>query len=72
MRAYLSKFTKDFVWPLLIVFIAGVWFGNFSERNRFYGDCRYSGVTRIGETAFKCEQFSKVVLLMPEEHKVKK
>jgi hypothetical protein len=54
-------------WAALTFFILGYGAGGGVERSKVYGDCRYAGVTRIGEAAFKCEQFSKVVLLTPDE-----
>ena len=61
------KAIKNVVWWSVASFIVGMWFGSFVERNRVYNDCRFAGVTRMGEAAFKCEQFSKVVLLTPDE-----
>lgn len=67
MKDFMLKAIKNVVWWAVASFIVGMWFGSFVERNRVYGDCRYAGVTRMGEAAFKCEQFSKVVLLTPDE-----
>lgn len=63
----ISRTTKSWLWGSVFGVILGVWLGGAFERSRVYGDCRYAGVTRIGESAFKCEQFSKVVLLTPDE-----
>lgn len=63
----LNRATKNWLWGLLFGCLLGMWFGGAIERTRVYSDCRYAGVTRIGESAFKCEQFSKVVLLTPDE-----
>ena len=46
--------------------IVGAVYASYTTNMSFYYDCRYAGVTRIGEAAFKCEQFSKVVLLVPD------
>ena len=72
MKDILNKYIKNLIWPLATMLILGTWFGSFVERNRFYNDCRFAGVTRIGESAFKCDQFSKVVLLTPDEQAKKK
>lgn len=64
MKEYWLKYK---VWGFVCLFILGTWLGGFVERNRLYNDCRYMGSVRIGEAAFKCEQFSKVVLLTPDE-----
>lgn len=66
-HAFWTKVIKHTTLIVLANILLGVWIGGFLERNRFYNDCRYAGVTRIGEAAFKCEQFSKVVLLTPDE-----
>ena len=63
MKDIFARFVKNLVWPLVTAFILGAWFGGYVERSRVYSDCRFAGVTRIGEAAFKCDQFSKVVLL---------
>ena len=57
---------KQFIW-VLVAFIFGVVVGDYFEKNRVFNDCRYTGVTRIGQSAFKCDQFSKVILLTPAE-----
>ena len=67
-----NKTTKTFLIGLVLGFILGAMYGVFSGSSRIYNDCRYAGVTRIGEAAFKCEQFSKVVLLTPDEQANKK
>ena len=67
MKEIIGKAAKAWWWTFAFSLIIGIWLGGFFERNRVYNDCRYAGVTRMGEAAFKCEQFSKVVLLMPEE-----
>lgn len=67
MKEFLTNAVK--VWILALgtgIFIGG-WLGSTVERARVYGDCRYAGVTRMGEVAFKCEQFSKAVLLTPDD-----
>jgi hypothetical protein len=68
----LSRTTKTFLWGMVFGFILGAIYGVFNGTGRVYNDCRYAGVTRIGEAAFKCEQFSKVVLLTPDEQAKKK
>jgi hypothetical protein len=67
-----NKTTKTFLLGLAVGFILGSFYGVFSASGRIYNDCRYAGVTRMGEAAFKCEQFSKVVLLTPDEQVKKK
>jgi hypothetical protein len=62
-----NRTTKTFLWGAFFGFIVGTIYGTYSGAGRVYNDCRYAGVTRIGEAAFKCEQFSKVVLLTPDE-----
>ena len=67
MKEYLIKAVKNLLWWAVVAFMLGTWFGGYLERSRVYNDCRFTGVTRMGESAFKCEQFSKVVLLTPDE-----
>lgn len=67
MRRILGSIAKSWWWSMFGTLILGMMFGSYLERNRLYNDCRYAGVTRIGEAAFKCDQFSKVVLLTPDE-----
>jgi hypothetical protein len=67
MKEFFNNAVK--IWILALgtgIFIGGL-LGSTVERTRIYGDCRYAGVTRMDEVAFKCEQFSKVVLLTPDE-----
>jgi hypothetical protein len=52
---------------LCIGFSFGAFYGVAINNDRVFKDCRYAGVVRIGESTFKCEQFSKVVLLTPDE-----
>ena len=54
-------------WIAAVFFVLGYGVGERIEASKLYMDCRYAGVLRIGEAAFKCEQFSKVVLLTPDE-----
>lgn len=72
MRDIFTKAMKHLAWIVVVNLILGIWIGGALERNRVYSDCRYAGVTRMGEAAFKCEQFSKVVLLTPDEQANKK
>ena len=65
-KRFLLDFKKQFVW-MLVAFIFGVVVGDYFEKSRVFNDCRYAGVTRIGQSAFKCDQFSKVILLTPAE-----
>lgn len=67
MKELLNKAVKVWILALGTGIFFGAWLGSTVERNRVYADCRYTGVTRMGEVAFKCEQFSKVVLLTPDE-----
>jgi len=68
----LNKTTKTFLWGVALGFVLGSFYGVYTGTGKVYNDCRYAGVTRIGEAAFKCEQFSKVVLLTPDEQVKKK
>lgn len=67
MKELLNKIAKAWLLSLAVGIFIGGWLGSNVERNRVYADCRYTGVTRMGEVAFKCEQFSRVILLTPEE-----
>ena len=67
MKDVIGKAMRTWGWSLLIGLLFGTWTGGAIERSKFFNDCRYAGFARIGESAFKCEQFSKVVLLTPEE-----
>lgn len=58
---------KKYVVAVLITLVIGLVLGSTMECGRIFNDCRYAGVTRIGTAAFKCEQFSKAVLLTPDE-----
>ena len=64
--------TKTFLWGGLLGFIVGTFYGVYTGASKVYNDCRYAGVTRVGEVAFRCEQFSKVVLLTPDEQDKKR
>jgi hypothetical protein len=59
--------TKVFLMGTLLGGVLGAVYASYTTSMSLYYDCRYAGVTRIGESAFKCEQFSKVVLLTPDE-----
>ena len=65
-KGWWAETKKQFVW-ILVSLVTGGFVGGYLEQNRLYNDCRYAGVTRIGTAAFKCDQFSKVVLLTPDE-----
>jgi hypothetical protein len=67
-----NKTTKTFLLGLFFGFVIGSFYGVYTCQSKIYNDCRYAGVTRMGEAAFKCEQFSKVVLLTPDEQIKKK
>lgn len=58
--------TKVFLVGAIIGGVFGAVYASYTTNMNLYYDCRYAGVTRIGEAAFKCEQFSKVVLLVPD------
>ena len=62
-----SRTTKTFMWGAFFGFVAGSFYGVNTQAEKMFKDCRYAGVLRIGEAAFKCDQFSKVVLLTPDE-----
>lgn len=66
LKTWGTELKKQIVW-VLISLVFGSFIGGYLEQNRLYNDCRYAGVTRIGTAAFKCDQFSKVVLLTPDE-----
>lgn len=72
MKDLFSKALKHLAWIIVGNLVLGIWIGSIIEKSRIYSDCRYAGVTRMGEAAFKCEQFSKVVLLTPDEQVKKK
>ncbi len=64
--------TKTINWSwiaaiLTAIFLAGVGVGHWLKSISIYQDCRIMGSFRTGEAAFKCEQFSKAVLLIPEK-----
>jgi hypothetical protein len=64
--------TKVFLVGAVVGGIVGAVYASYSTNMNLYYDCRYAGVTRVGEAAFKCEQFSKAVLITPDakkEHK---
>jgi len=52
---------------LAAVFVTGIGVGYQLNNISVYQDCRIMGSFRAGEAAFKCEQFSKAVLLVPEK-----
>jgi hypothetical protein len=58
--------TKVFLVGVILGGVLGAVYASYTTSMSLYYDCRYAGVTRIGEAAFKCEQFSKVVLLVPD------
>jgi hypothetical protein len=58
--------TKVFLAGVILGGILGALYASYTTSMSLYYDCRYAGVTRIGEAAFKCEQFSKVVMLVPD------
>jgi len=64
--------TKSINWSwiagiLTAVFLVGVGVGYQLKNMTIFQDCRIMGSFRTGEAAFKCEQFSKAVLLIPEK-----
>jgi hypothetical protein len=61
--------TKSFLVGAFVGAVLGGVYASYSTNMNLYYDCRYAGVTRVGEAAFKCEQFSKVVLLVPDTKK---
>jgi hypothetical protein len=62
-----NRTTKLVLWSMAVGFSFGAFYGVAVNNDRVFKDCRYAGVVRIGEATFKCEQFSKVVLLTPDE-----
>jgi len=62
-----NRTTKVFLVGILLGGLLGAVYASYTTSMNLFYDCRYAGVTRIGESAFKCEQFSKVVLLTPQE-----
>lgn len=67
-----NRTTKVLLVGLAVGFIFGGVYGSYTTNSKTFYDCRYAGVVRIGESAFKCEQFSKVVLLTPDEQDKKR
>jgi len=61
--------TKSFLVGIAVGSVLGAVYASYTTNMNLYYDCRYAGVTRIGEAAFKCEQFSKVILLTPDDKK---
>ena len=61
--------TKSFLVGAVVGAVLGGVYATYATNMNLYYDCRYAGVTRVGEAAFKCEQFSKVVLLIPDTKK---
>ena len=62
-----TRATKMWLLGLFIGLCLGAFWGASINANRVFKDCRYAGVVRIGEATFKCEQFSRVILLTPDE-----
>jgi hypothetical protein len=62
-----NRTVKLWLWGAFVGFSFGTFYGVAVNSDRVFKDCRYAGVVRIGEATFKCEQFSKVVLLTPDE-----
>ena len=62
-----KEWLLDWWQACLVGFVIGLFFGAVIEADAVFKDCRYAGVVRLGESAFKCEQFSRVVLLTPDE-----
>ena len=62
-----GRTTKTALYGALVGFFFGSFYGVSVQSDKVYKDCRFSGVIRIGEVAFKCDQFSKIVLLTPDE-----
>lgn len=70
MKQKLSHFLEWCVeiWKaILIGGLIGYGIGVHFTESQLYNDCRIAGTTRIGTSAFKCEQFSRAVLLVPEK-----
>jgi hypothetical protein len=65
----MKELTKGILIGAVAGGIVGAIYASYTTNMSLYYDCRYAGVTRIGESAFKCEQFSKVVLLVPDTKK---
>lgn len=62
----LSKTVKAWGAGLFTGLLVGIWLGIGMKMHTVYEDCRVMGSVRVGDAAFKCEQFSRAVLL-PEK-----
>lgn len=70
MKDKVTKFAGWFAEMWKAVFIGvvfGTLFGIYLSESKVHADCRIAGAVRIGGSAFKCEQYSRVVLLTPDE-----
>ena len=70
MKAKVARFMEWFteMWKALFVGVVfGTLFGIYLAESKVFNDCRIAGAVRIGGSAFKCEQYSRVVLLTPAE-----
>lgn len=56
------------MWKAIFVGVVfGTLLGIHLAESKVFNDCRIAGAVRIGGSAFKCEQYSRVVLLTPDE-----
>jgi len=70
MKAKMTRFMEWFaeMWKAIFVGVVfGTLFGMYLSESKVHADCRIAGAVRIGGSAFKCEQYSRVVLLTPAE-----
>lgn len=62
-----SKTTKAWGVGAITGLLVGVWLGMGMKMQSVYEDCRVMGSVRLGDAAFRCEQFSKAVLLQEKK-----
>lgn len=66
MNAKISRFLEwaAEMWKAIFIgLVFGTLFGIYIAEHRLFNDCRIAGVVRIGTAAFKCEQYSRVILM---------
>lgn len=62
-----SKTVKAWALGAITGLLFGVWLGMGMKMESVYQDCRVMGSVRLSDAAFKCEQFSKAVLLQEKK-----
>ena len=66
MRAKVSRFLEwaAEMWKAIFIGVVfGTLFGIYLTEQKLFNDCRIAGAVRIGSAAFKCEQYSRVILM---------